>query len=116
MRSCLIDQTCSNTICVLNALDECEKSDRKRLINALVELYAIADETNSKAPPFLKFLVTSRPYPDIERQLNRRQIIQLRGEHEISLISEDVRQVVTMRVSDFGRGCLSKEDEKQLVE
>ncbi len=109
--SCLRDQACGNTMVVLDALDECENADRKRLINVLVELYTTEKKTNSKAPSFLKFLVTSRPYPDIERQFNRRQIIQLRGERAIGLISEDIRRVVTMRISDFGRDFLSKEDE-----
>jgi hypothetical protein len=77
LRSCLKDQTCGNIVCVLDALDECEKSNRKRLINTLVEFYTAEKEPNSKTPSFLKFLVTSRPYPDIERQLNRHQIIQL---------------------------------------
>ncbi len=65
--------------CVLDALDECEESGRKRLATALTELY------RGKATSGLNFLVTSRPYDRIRQGfalLEERYIIHLSGDDQ----------------------------------
>ncbi|KAF3185555.1 hypothetical protein TWF788_004377 [Orbilia oligospora] len=63
-RAFLIAASNANEIvCVLDALDECNSSDRSQLITKLKELYGKATDLN------LKFLVTSRPTRDIVHAL-----------------------------------------------
>src|SRR5436190_3644789 len=60
------DLSAGEVICVLDALDECEESGRFNLINNLNRLYYDNDVWRTKTRS--KFLVTSRPYFDIERR------------------------------------------------
>lgn len=57
------DQEFGNTICVIDALDECSDSDQKQLIERLREFHdrQLASQSN-----WLKILVTSRPYDNIQ--------------------------------------------------
>ncbi|KAF3100242.1 hypothetical protein TWF103_008265 [Orbilia oligospora] len=58
-------------VCVLDALDECNSSDRSQLITKLKELYGKPTDLN------LKFLVTSRPTRDIVHALRpMREVLQ----------------------------------------
>lgn len=49
-------------VCILDALDECDSGDRDRLMTRLDRLMA----NRQSSPINLKFLITSRPYDDIE--------------------------------------------------
>lgn len=59
------DTEAKSIICVLDALDECCEVDRRRLIDLLCQFY----EESAKSAPghrWLKFVITSRPYDDIQ--------------------------------------------------
>ena len=64
------DAEAGQIVCVLDALDECEENSRHQLIDELVGFFSRA---NAERPPSiaLKFLVTSRPYDDVERRFQR---------------------------------------------
>lgn len=64
--------TC-DIICVLDALDECNSKDRAELFKVLGRPYA--DDAVSSSTP-LKFLITSRPYRDIEHSFQSAKHIQ----------------------------------------
>ncbi|KAL6233007.1 hypothetical protein BDW75DRAFT_232303 [Aspergillus navahoensis] len=65
------DPTSVNTVCVLDALDECHPNDQRQLIRRLEDFYHRTDSSTVGA--WLKFLITSRPYDEqrLEDQLLR---------------------------------------------
>ncbi|CAI7663419.1 unnamed protein product [Penicillium glandicola] len=98
------DPSVGDVICILDALDECGQADRDRLIQHLEQFYT----TPRKEPhvgPKLKFLVTSRPYGNIERgfsQLtNRYPTIRLAADDESQAISEEINVVMQARVDEI---------------
>ena len=104
------------TVCILDALDECEVSGRHQLIEAANKFYS--GTTTSR--PSLKLLLTSRPYLDIRRgfyPLERElPTIHLSGENEeeVDKISREIDLVVGSRVADVG-GRLELLQEEQYV-
>ena len=58
------DPIAGNVICVLDALDECRPQDRRILIQNLSSFYTLSSSVRPNST--LKFIVTSRPYHDIE--------------------------------------------------
>ncbi|RPA99889.1 hypothetical protein L873DRAFT_1806045 [Choiromyces venosus 120613-1] len=81
---------CGDVICVVDALDECEEGSLDRLIHHITRL---PGPQTSDIP--LKFLVTSRPYHKIERELGSPQTtIRLKGEDEVKALTADVTRVI----------------------
>jgi hypothetical protein len=78
------DQNAGEILCILDALDECQDSDRSQLIQAVRDLH-VADSNKFS----LKFLLTSRPYDYIRREFreleNRLPTIHLNGEDEVEV-------------------------------
>jgi ankyrin repeat domain-containing protein 50 len=93
------DPKAGEVVCILDALDECEESGRKEIITALNNFYNNVPE---KTPSKLKFLVTSRPYRDIEQQskevTSNIPTIRLRGEQESKEISNEINHVIKWMV------------------
>lgn len=58
------DPACLSTVCIFDALDECRPSDRIQLIQKLEKFYT--ESHSSTRESWLKFLVTSRPYDEIQ--------------------------------------------------
>jgi hypothetical protein len=96
------DPKAGEVICILDALDECEASERYEIITALNTFFGSSQKNTSK----LKFLVTSRPYFDIETRFKRltRDIptIRLQGEKESTAISREIDIVIKERVKELG--------------
>ncbi|KAF7547354.1 hypothetical protein G7Z17_g7786 [Cylindrodendrum hubeiense] len=90
-------------VCVLDALDECKDTGRRVLLSALNNLY-ISGTGNFN----LKFLVTSRPYFNIEREFQTLKhqcpTIHLNGENEtvVDQISTEIDLVIKKRVEVLG--------------
>ena len=80
-------------VCILDALDECEEQDRVTLIESLNNFYA----TRSGFASRVKFLVTSRPYYDIEDRFDE-LVIRLTGEDESEQIGKEIDLVIKDRV------------------
>jgi ankyrin repeat domain-containing protein 50 len=97
------DPKAGEIVCVLDALDECEVSGRFDLINNLNRLYGY--EVMAKNMK-LKFLITSRPYLDIERRFKKLTAkyptIRLAGEEEIDSISSEIDLVIRARIEEIG--------------
>lgn len=64
------DLKAGEVVCILDALDECEESGRYEIINALNAFYKKATSSKENLSK-LKFLITSRPYLDIERRFTK---------------------------------------------
>ena len=98
------DDEAHDVTCVLDALDECRPSDRHWLIDMLTGFYTQISPSSSKTPRGrLKFLVTSRPYDDIEvgfqKTLENLPTIRLRGEEENDQIHKEIDLVIRVRVA-----------------
>jgi hypothetical protein len=64
------DPHCGEVICVVDALDESEESARVMLINKLTDLHS-SPGSQDIARMKLKFIVTSRPYLEIEQKFRK---------------------------------------------
>jgi hypothetical protein len=96
------DPQAGEVICILDALDECETAGRDMLIDSLVRYYSSRAESNSK----MKFLISSRPYYDIERRFRTlaetMPTIRLAGESETDKLQREIDLVIKQRVSELG--------------
>jgi hypothetical protein len=93
------DPAARQIICVLDALDECEEGSRKLIIDSLKALYSDAEHTRLLR---VKFLVTSRPYEDMQRRFRSLTkdfpTIRLKGEQESDAISQEINLVIRERL------------------
>ncbi|KAJ9200806.1 hypothetical protein DTO164E3_3956 [Paecilomyces variotii] len=104
------------TICVFDALDECEV-DQGQLIQRLRDFYN--STCSSSQGTWLKFLVTSRPYDRIEEgfQTITRSFshIHLQGETENNLIHE-IDLVVKIKVKELARTLSLRQEVAEALE
>ncbi|KAH0209493.1 purine and uridine phosphorylase, partial [Aureobasidium melanogenum] len=100
------DAAARNTTCVLDALDECRDRDRGDLIAKLARFH---EDAVSQGPcqSWLKFIVTSRPYDDIQRGFEQipasLPAIRLRGEQANDQIHAEINRVIHVRVSQLAK-------------
>ena len=99
------DPACGNVVCIIDALDECEEVSRHPFLESLVRFFSKSTDTEEKS--FLKTIVTSRPYPAIERKLDPLQKVhfgkfRLKAEDETDDITNDIERVVRARVKTIG--------------
>lgn len=91
------------TICVFDALDECQENHQERLIEKLQSFHQHACIT--KHNTYLKFLVTSRPYEHIQNHFgvitNLFPQIHIKGEEENDRIHKEIDLVVKIRVREL---------------
>jgi ankyrin repeat protein len=98
------DVAASSTTYVLDALDECRDRDRSDLIVKLADFH---ENTTTQGPrrSWLKFIVTSRPYDDIQRGFEQippsLPAIRLRGEQENDQIHAEINRVIHVRISQL---------------
>lgn len=94
--------TGGDIVCVLDALDECSRKDRERFVCKLDQLYGNDDSASSTS---LKFLITSRPYDDIERSFlplsKRIDYYRFDADDRHEQISHDVNLVIDEEVKRF---------------
>lgn len=102
----VMDPLSGSIICVLDALDECEGRSRACLCQRLEKFFSSESETKLKAK--LKFIVTSRPYYDIEQLFsgleNTFPAIHLVGEDESEDISNEINLVIAAKVAELELG------------
>jgi ankyrin repeat protein len=95
------DPKAREIVCILDGLDECAEKGRDQIIDVLSAFYkqAISEQSSSR----LKFLITSRPYYDIERrfaELTRNfPTIRLAGEQESEAIGREIDRVIKWKLS-----------------
>ncbi|KAK4947533.1 hypothetical protein LTR10_013478 [Elasticomyces elasticus] len=100
------DPESKNVTCVLDALDECDELEGRKILRLLTEFYGQIFSSPSMAPHGrLKMLVTSRPYEDIHHGFRAipsdLPTIQLRGEDENDKISKEIDLVIYARVAEL---------------
>jgi ankyrin repeat protein len=98
------DPAFEKSICVFDALDECRDQDQKLLIEALRDFHNGRPASQGN---WLKFLVTSRPYDDIQDCFQPVTEcfpqIHLRGEEENDQIHEEINLVVRVKLAELGK-------------
>lgn len=101
------DAAAHNTICVLDALDECKDGDRSNLIEKLAQFHKNAADFQHDRQSWLKFIVTSRPYDDIQRGFQHippsLPAIRLRGEEENEQIHVEINRVIKIKMLKLAR-------------
>jgi ankyrin repeat protein len=112
------DPETGEVICILDALDEAEASEREILTQLLGDFYSPRGQTTK-----LKFLITSRPYSSIDRSFRRHipdisQIL-LDGQKESEHISSEINYVIeheVPRISSTFRYPLKPNVQKDLIQ
>ncbi|RFU80453.1 ankyrin repeat [Trichoderma arundinaceum] len=102
-------------VCVLDALDECKKERRKELIGMLQRLYS--QGSVSLIPSKLKFLITSRPYEDLEGSFNKfspaAAYLHFDGDGKSGQIGKEINLVIDVKVKHIA-GSFSDEDRDKI--
>jgi ankyrin repeat protein len=105
------DSKAGEVVCVLDGLDECAEAERYQIIDTLSTYYKQSGNQ-------LKFLITSRPYYDIERKfanlIRRFPTIRLRGERESETIGHEIDIVIRSTVLELGEE-LGLDDSEQSI-
>lgn len=118
LKQATADPEAGEVVCVVDALDECEESGRRRFIRALNSLYW--DYTGEATSLRVKFLVTSRPYIDIEFDFQnlteRTPTIRLEGEEETEKISQEINLVIKDSVRKISHRLLLEESVSSSLE
>ncbi|MCJ1423388.1 hypothetical protein MMC29_001271 [Sticta canariensis] len=101
---CARNPETGDIICVLDALDECKKEARNQLMQKLVGFFSQKD--SDKKPSFaLKFLVTSRPYDDLEQQFQPLSgvstYLHFDGDDESETIGKEIDLVIDAKIPDI---------------
>ncbi|KAF3491527.1 uncharacterized protein GIQ15_01044 [Arthroderma uncinatum] len=119
LKDCAESPDAGEIICVLDALDECEKDSRKQLIDKVKDFYCQPNDIQN-LPSKLKFLITSRPYDVIEasfRKFSDTAYVRFDGDEKFVEISEEINLVIDFKVdqiaADFG---FSESDQRKISE
>lgn len=110
------DSEAGEIICVLDALDECEKNARNQLIDKLVHFFSQAESCQNTSIQ-LKFLVTSRPYDDLEQNFRRLSgvstYMRFDGDEKSQRIGQDINLVIDAKIP-YITGDFKDEDRKRI--
>ena len=91
-------------VCVLDALDECEEEARNQLVEKLAHFF----KTQVESPSKLKFLVTSRPYDDLEERFQRLSDVStymhLDGDEKSQMICQEINLVIDAKIPHITGG------------
>ncbi|KAJ6178877.1 hypothetical protein N7519_009338 [Penicillium mononematosum] len=88
-------------VCILDALDECEQQSRLQLISKLKDFYC-QPQGSSALSSKLSFLITSRPYPEIERNFggfSTTEYLHFDGDKKSVAITREIDLVIDDHVS-----------------
>ncbi|KAJ5005758.1 5'-methylthioadenosine/S-adenosylhomocysteine nucleosidase [Colletotrichum sp. SAR 10_66] len=103
--ACASQPESGEIVCVLDALDECNKKGRQDIFEALERFYF--GEQNHVNSSKLKFLITSRPYDDLEMSFEMmataESYIRLDGDDKSEEIRHEIDLVIDHKVSEFGK-------------
>jgi hypothetical protein len=106
------------TVCVVDALDECHEPDRNQLSEAITLIRPGSNQRHN-----LKFLLTSRPYPHIRNRIvrgpeSRITLIHLQGDSGSTAneIAAEIEIVMNQRIAQTAEDCSLTTDERTLLE
>ena len=112
---CAQDSEAGEIVCVIDALDECEKESRAQLIREVIHYFS-PEGTNRRASSNLKLLVTSRPYKDIEDRIERlsetSSYIHFDVDDKSNELGRDINLVIDSQVKTFAWNFSSEEQQR----
>ena len=101
------DPQAGEIICVLDALDECEEKARCQLIDKLIQLFSTKGSYQNPRLR-LKFLVTSRPYDDLEYKFQKLSdvstYIRFDGDEKSQRIGQEINLVIDANIPHITGG------------
>ena len=105
--NCAQDSEAGEIICILDALDECEKDSRSQLLEKLVSFFSPTG--GHKSPSYkIKFLVTSRPYDDLEEKFQSLSgvstYIRFDGDDKSQRIGQEINLVIDHEIPRIAGG------------
>lgn len=107
LESCAKSSNAGEIICLLDALDECNRDSRMELIEQLKSFYTEQARSPSR-PSKLKFLITSRPYDDLEASFrmfsDTATYLRFDGDDKSEQIGREINLVIDARICDIGYG------------
>ncbi|GKT90334.1 LOW QUALITY PROTEIN: NACHT and ankyrin domain protein [Colletotrichum tofieldiae] len=105
LKDCAKNSDAGEIVCVLDALDECNKDSRQEILEVLESFY-FGDQLHQSASR-LKFLITSRPYDDLETSFENfttsEAYIRFDGDDKSEEIRHEIDLVIDHKVNDFGK-------------
>ena len=111
------DPRAGDIICVLDALDECEENARNQLIGKLI--YFFSHEVYQHPSLKLKFLVTSRPYDDLELKFERLSTfstyMRFDGDEKSWMIGQEINLVIDAKIPHIA-GSFDYEERKRICD
>ena len=111
------DPEAGEIVCILDGLDECELSARMRFTEKLAEFFSRIDKKKS-CPFAFKFLVTSRPYDDIEQEFRQYfqgvgTVLHFDGDDKLGKIGQEINLVIDAKLPIIVQGL--NEDNRLLI-
>ncbi|KAF3766682.1 hypothetical protein M406DRAFT_219564, partial [Cryphonectria parasitica EP155] len=97
------DPASRDVILIFDALDECETTTQRQLLQSLVRFYKTKEGDSLTRPPFVKTIIASRPDNEIKHAFDILPTIRLRGEDEPEAISRDVELVIDHHIENAVR-------------
>ena len=111
------DPQAGDIICVLDALDECEENARNQLIGKLI--YFFSEAVYQHPSLKLKFLVTSRPYDDLELKFERLSTfstyMRFDGDEKSWMIGQEINLVIDAKIPHIA-GRFDHEDRRRICD
>jgi hypothetical protein len=112
LENCARSSNAGEIVCLLDALDECNKDSRLELIRRLKIFYKIQAKSPNR-PSILKFLVTSRPYDDLEASFRNLSdtatYLRFDGDDKSEAIGREINLVIDAKICDIGYGLTDEE-------
>ncbi|KAI0972316.1 hypothetical protein F4678DRAFT_57683 [Xylaria arbuscula] len=111
------DKNAGEIIIIIDALDECEESERSDFAKALCKFYG-----NGTSTSFLKILLTSRPYVRIKRDFqileNRLPTIHLSGEDQVEVdkISKEIDIFIKHKANELSAILQLEPEEREILQ
>ncbi|KAK3334654.1 hypothetical protein B0H65DRAFT_561698 [Neurospora tetraspora] len=112
---CVRSSDTGEVVCILDALDECDKSSRKELINKLKDFYCQPHHLAHSSSK-LKFLITSRPYDNLEAYFGNfltTKYLRFDGDDKSADIGREINLVIDERVNTV-MGSFNADDRRKI--
>ncbi len=115
LTKCAQDSEAGEIICILDALDECEKDSRSQLLEKLVS-FSSHIESHKSSSYRLKFLVTSRPYDDLEERFKSLSdvstYLRIDGDDKSKIIGPEINLVIDREMLLIAEGLSDEHSER----
>lgn len=116
LMACIQAPECGEVICVLDALDECDKTGQKELFGELQKFYSQERQPGASK---LKFLITSRPYDTLEASFRKfsgsSAYLRFDGDDNIEDVCKDINEFIDRRVHELPSN-ISSQDRHRISE